>query len=95
MRRYEWTSLGHLAAAPMRRGLRLKSARATERPSSVASTSSGSGKRSSARHPIQAQLWKKEHARDGTAQWVDARVIDDEALARWGLRADNAAGEGA
>ena len=43
----------------------------------------------------QAPFWKKEHAPDGTAQWVDARVTDDEALARWGLRADNAAGEGA
>jgi len=43
----------------------------------------------------QAPFWKKEHSPDGTAQWVDARVTDDEALARWGLRADNAAGEGA
>lgn len=38
----------------------------------------------------QAPFWKKEHARDGSARWVDARVADDAALARWGIRAANA-----
>ena len=37
----------------------------------------------------QAPFWKKEHTSEG-AHWVDARVADDEALARWGLRSDNA-----
>ena len=37
----------------------------------------------------QAPFWKKEHTPDG-AQWVDARVTDDAALARWGIAADNA-----
>ena len=37
----------------------------------------------------QAPFWKKEHTPQG-AQWVDARVIDDEALARWGIVANNA-----
>lgn len=32
----------------------------------------------------QAPFWKKEHGPDG-ARWVDARVSDDEALARWGI----------
>jgi len=32
----------------------------------------------------QAPFWKKEHTPQG-AQWVDARVSDDEAAARWGL----------
>ena len=40
----------------------------------------------------QAPFWKKEHGSDGSAHWVDARVADDEALARWGLAAGNAAG---
>ncbi|WPB59450.1 molybdenum cofactor biosynthesis protein MoaE [Xylophilus sp. GOD-11R] len=31
-----------------------------------------------------APFWKKESTSEG-AQWVDARVSDDEALARWGL----------
>jgi molybdopterin synthase catalytic subunit len=31
----------------------------------------------------------KEHTPDG-AHWVDARVADDEALARWGIAAGNA-----
>ena len=31
----------------------------------------------------QAPFWKKEQTPQG-AQWVDARVSDDEALARWG-----------
>ncbi|PTT86466.1 molybdenum cofactor biosynthesis protein MoaE [Pelomonas sp. HMWF004] len=38
----------------------------------------------------QAPFWKKEHTPDG-AHWVDARVADDQALARWGIRAGNAA----
>jgi molybdopterin synthase catalytic subunit len=37
----------------------------------------------------QAPFWKKEHTPDG-AHWVDARVADDEALARWGIAAGNA-----
>ena len=37
----------------------------------------------------QAPFWKKESTPDG-ARWVDARVADDEALARWGLSASNA-----
>ena len=37
----------------------------------------------------QAPFWKTETTPDG-ARWVDARVADDEALARWGIRADNA-----
>ncbi|PPE68943.1 molybdopterin synthase catalytic subunit MoaE [Caldimonas thermodepolymerans] len=42
----------------------------------------------------QAPFWKKEHTPDG-ARWVDARSSDDAALARWGIRADNAgAGQG-
>ena len=31
----------------------------------------------------QAPFWKKEHTPEG-ARWVDARVSDDAALARWG-----------
>lgn len=38
----------------------------------------------------QAPFWKKEHTPDG-ALWVDARVADDEALARWGIAGGNAA----
>lgn len=34
----------------------------------------------------QAPFWKKEHGPDG-ARWVDARVADDAALARWGIEA--------
>ena len=37
----------------------------------------------------QAPFWKKETTPEG-ARWVDARVADDEALARWGLSSDNA-----
>ena len=37
----------------------------------------------------QAPFWKKERTPAGE-QWVDARVSDDEALARWGIRAENA-----
>ncbi|RZI57895.1 MAG: molybdenum cofactor biosynthesis protein MoaE [Rubrivivax sp.] len=35
----------------------------------------------------QAPFWKKEHGPDG-ARWVDARVADDEALARWGINVE-------
>jgi len=37
----------------------------------------------------QAPFWKKEQTPSG-ARWVDARVADDAALQRWGIRADNA-----
>ena len=37
----------------------------------------------------QAPFWKKETTPAG-AQWVDARVADDEALRRWGIEARNA-----
>ena len=37
----------------------------------------------------QAPFWKKEQTPDG-ARWVDARVTDDTALARWGIAASNA-----
>ena len=37
----------------------------------------------------QAPFWKKE-AGPGGARWVDARVADDAALARWGITAGNA-----
>ena len=37
----------------------------------------------------QAPFWKKEHTPEG-ARWVDARVADDAALARWGIQAANA-----
>lgn len=37
----------------------------------------------------QAPFWKKEHTPEG-ARWVDARVHDDEALARWGIASENA-----
>mgnify|MGYP001176591793 CR=1 FL=1 len=37
----------------------------------------------------QAPFWKKESTPEG-ARWVDARVSDDEALARWGLASNNA-----
>jgi molybdopterin synthase catalytic subunit len=37
----------------------------------------------------QAPFWKKETTPAG-ARWVDARVADDAALARWGIRAPNA-----
>jgi molybdopterin synthase catalytic subunit len=38
----------------------------------------------------QAPFWKKETRPDGSAEWVDARVEDDAALARWGLASANA-----
>ena len=37
----------------------------------------------------QAPFWKKETTPDGE-RWVDARVADDQALARWGIQASNA-----
>lgn len=37
----------------------------------------------------QAPFWKKEATPDG-ARWVDARVSDDAALAKWGIAASNA-----
>lgn len=37
----------------------------------------------------QAPFWKKEQTPQG-AHWVDARVSDDAALARWGIEARNA-----
>jgi molybdopterin synthase catalytic subunit len=37
----------------------------------------------------QAPFWKKEQTAAG-AQWVDARVSDDAALARWGIQVKNA-----
>ena len=36
-----------------------------------------------------APFWKKEET-DAGARWVDARVADDAALARWGIAAANA-----
>jgi len=36
----------------------------------------------------QAPFWKKEATPDG-ARWVDARVSDDAALAKWGVTAAN------
>ena len=37
----------------------------------------------------QAPFWKKEQTAAG-AHWVDARVSDDEALAKWGIQVRNA-----
>lgn len=37
----------------------------------------------------QAPFWKKEETSEG-ARWVDARVADDAALARWGIDSGNA-----
>lgn len=37
----------------------------------------------------QAPFWKKETTPEG-ARWVDARVADDAALARWGIQTSNA-----
>ncbi len=37
----------------------------------------------------QAPFWKKEQTPQG-AHWVDARVSDDSALARWGIEGRNA-----
>ena len=36
----------------------------------------------------QAPFWKKEETPQG-AHWVDARVADDAALARWGIQSSN------
>ena len=36
----------------------------------------------------QAPFWKKEQTPNG-ARWVDARVTDDAALAKWGITATN------
>ena len=36
----------------------------------------------------QAPFWKKEQTAEG-ARWVDARVSDDAALAKWGIQASN------
>ncbi|MFW2355704.1 molybdenum cofactor biosynthesis protein MoaE [Hydrogenophaga sp.] len=36
----------------------------------------------------QAPFWKKEQTPEG-ARWVDARVSDDAALARWGISVSN------
>ena len=41
----------------------------------------------------QAPFWKKEATGTGV-RWVDARVADDAALARWGIEASNAAPSG-
>src|SRR4051812_27301572 len=38
-----------------------------------------------------APFWKKESTAEGE-RWVDARVADDEALARWGIVSGNAVG---
>ena len=40
----------------------------------------------------QAPFWKKEETSEG-ARWVDARVSDDAALAKWGIEAGNATRE--
>ena len=37
----------------------------------------------------QAPFWKKEQTPEGS-RWVDARVSDDAALAKWGIAAGNA-----
>ena len=37
----------------------------------------------------QAPFWKKETGPNGS-HWVDARISDDQALARWGIHAKNA-----
>jgi molybdopterin synthase catalytic subunit len=42
----------------------------------------------------QAPFWKKETTAEG-ARWVDARVADDAALARWGIEANSNAASNA
>jgi len=42
----------------------------------------------------EAPFWKKERTPDG-AHWVDARVADDAALARWGIVPGNLTQAGA
>jgi molybdopterin synthase catalytic subunit len=37
----------------------------------------------------QAPFWKKEETPNGS-RWVDARVSDDKAMARWGMAVQNA-----
>ena len=37
----------------------------------------------------QAPFWKKETGPNGS-HWVDARISDDQALARWGIQTKNA-----
>jgi molybdopterin synthase catalytic subunit len=37
----------------------------------------------------QAPFWKKEETPEG-ARWVDARLTDDAALAKWGIQSNNA-----
>ena len=37
----------------------------------------------------QAPFWKKEETSEGS-RWVDARVTDDAALQKWGIKASNA-----
>jgi molybdopterin synthase catalytic subunit len=37
----------------------------------------------------QAPFWKKESTPEGE-KWVDARVADDAALAKWGIKVSNA-----
>lgn len=39
----------------------------------------------------EAPFWKKEQTPQG-ARWVDARVADDKALAKWGVQSGNAGG---
>lgn len=39
----------------------------------------------------EAPFWKKEVTPQG-ARWVDARVTDDEALAKWGIKSSNSPG---
>ena len=41
----------------------------------------------------QAPFWKKEVTPEG-ARWVDARVSDDQALARWGIEVTNSSKQG-
>lgn len=41
----------------------------------------------------EAPFWKKELTPDG-ARWVDARVTDDRALAKWGIQSGNTAEPG-
>jgi len=40
----------------------------------------------------QAPFWKKEKTPEGS-RWVDARISDDAALAKWGIEAGNAPGK--
>ncbi len=40
----------------------------------------------------QAPFWKKEQTAQG-ARWVDARVADDRALAKWGIGSANSGGQ--